>query len=155
HGIKKIAGLCWRTRTSLSASHDDFGRDLGKRLVASGLDEGQEDVLALPPGRRREGCPCGGFPVAGNGPPKGAESPALDALWAPHAGDGGLVLGVELRGAEGGADANARAFANSHVPHHAPVSGDLPGKVRWSRAWHGADHRTISEDSSRAGISVP
>src|SRR6266516_4829427 len=97
HGIKKVTGLCWRARASLSASHDDLGRDLSERLVSGCLDDMQEDVLALPPSRRRQGRPCRGLAIAGNEPPKGAERLALDLLWACRTGDGCLVLGAELR----------------------------------------------------------
>src|SRR5262249_4594209 len=137
HSIKKVTGLCWRARTSLSASHDDVERDLGKRLVASRLYDMQEDVFALPPHRRRKRRPCRGLAIAGTEPPKGAENLALDRLWACHggAGNGGLVLSAKFRRAKVSADADARSFANAHIPNGLAVPGDLPMQV-W-RAWAG------------------
>jgi hypothetical protein len=154
HGIKKVAGLRWRARTSLSASHDDLGRDLGERLVACRLDHMEEDVFALPPSRPRQGRPCRGLAIAGNEPPKGAQSLAFDLLWACRASDSCLILSAKLWGAKVSPDADARPFANAHIPNGLAVPGDLPMQM-W-RAWagHTSDHRTISSDCSRAGSSV-
>ncbi len=108
----------------------------------------QEDVFALPPGRRRQRRPCRGLAIAGNEPPKGAESLALDLLWACRAGDGCLVLGAELRRPELAANTNARPFANAHIPNGLAVPGDLPMQVWRARAGHGVHHRMICPGSS-------
>ena len=71
------------------------------------------------------------------------------------AGDGGLILGVEIRRSEFGTKPNTWPLADTHIPNGFSMPGDFPMQVRRARAWHGADHRTISEDSSRAGIAVP
>src|SRR6516164_5854728 len=89
----------------------------------------QEDVFALPPSRPRQGRPCGGLAIAGNEPPKGAESLALDLLWACHAGNGGLVLSPKFRRAKVSADADTRPLANAHIPNGLAVPGDLPMQV--------------------------
>src|SRR5262245_18530119 len=95
-----------------------------------------EDVFALPPSRLRARRPCRGLAIAGKEPPKGAESLALDLLWACHAGNGGLVLIAKFRRAKVSADADMWSFANAHIPNGFTVSGDLPMQVGRARAGH-------------------
>src|SRR5262249_47446734 len=98
----------------------------------------QEDVFALPPSRPRQGRPCGGLAIAGNEPPKGAESLALDLLWACHAGNGGFVLSTQLRRAKVSADADTPSLDNAHRANVLDVPRDLPRHRGPERA--GAGH---------------
>src|SRR5262249_32271016 len=90
---------------------DGGGVDAGKWLVAGGLYYLAEDVLPLPSGPRRQGRPGRGLAIAGNQPRQcGGGRRVL--LRASSAGDGGLILGVEIGRSEFRTKASARPFTH-------------------------------------------
>src|SRR5262249_26663731 len=154
HRVEEVARLERRLGPTLQRGVDGGGVDAGEWLVAGSLYYLAEDVLPLPTGPRRQGRPIRGLAIAGNQPrQRGGGRRVLRR--ASSAGDGGLILVVEIRRSEFRTKPNTWSLADTHIPNGFSMPGDFPVQVRWARAWHVDNHRTISADCSRLGASVP